>query len=181
MISFTLTEHPEGVSTEDGHVIAYDVLRNEAYFGAVDLKAHSLVWHLGRKPRIPALLSVDLDLDLTDRWLLRCDRIDFPPGGVAYLHTHPGPGIRCQLFGQLTVTSAGKTDTYAALEPWFESGPDPIYAEASPTEPGAFVRVLVLPVEWAGRRTIRYIDAEDEERPRLQKATVFLEEQIRLS
>src|SRR5437868_341971 len=25
--------------------------------------------------------------------LMRCDRVDFPPRGVAYTHTHQGPGI----------------------------------------------------------------------------------------
>ena len=43
----------------------------------------------------------------------------------------------------------------------------------------AFVRVLVLPAEWAGRRTIRYVDPVDEDRPRLQRATVLLEEPLR--
>ncbi|MEE8407752.1 MAG: hypothetical protein V3S32_11460 [Acidimicrobiia bacterium] len=181
MISLTLTEHPEGVSTVDGHRIIYDVSANVAHFGAVELTGYSLVWHLGPKPDSPALLSVDLDLDLSKRWLVRCDRVDFPPGGIAYLHTHPGPGIRCQLFGRLTVTSAGKTETYGAMEPWFESGPVPVYAEASGTEPGAFVRVLILPVEWAGRRTIKYVKPEDVNKPRLQKASVFLEEEIRLA
>jgi hypothetical protein len=34
---------------------------------------------------------------------------------------------------------------------------------------------MVLPAEWAGRRTIRYVDPADEDRPRLQRATVLLE------
>jgi hypothetical protein len=37
------------------------------------------------------------------------------------------------------------------------------------------VRVLVLPAEWAGKRTIRYLDPADDERPKLQRATVLLE------
>ena len=51
-------------------------------------------------------------------------------------------------------------------------------ATASPTEDTAFVRVLLLPAEWAGKRTIRYVDPADEERPKLQRATVFLEEPL---
>ena len=35
--------------------------------------------------------------------VLRCDRVDFPPGGVAYRHVHPGPGIRRILYGELTI------------------------------------------------------------------------------
>ena len=48
-------------------------------------------------------------------------------------------------------------------------------ATASATEDTAFVRVLVLPAEWAGRSTIRYLDPADEDKPRLQRATVLLE------
>jgi hypothetical protein len=39
---------------------------------------------------------------------MRCDRIDFPPGGIAYRHTHPGPGIRRLLFGSVN-TGFGRT------------------------------------------------------------------------
>ena len=39
---------------------------------------------------------------------MRCDRIDFRPGGVAYRHTHPGPGIRYLLFGQITIDTEGR-------------------------------------------------------------------------
>ena len=52
-------------------------------------------------------------------------------------------------------------------------------ATASATEDTAFVRVLLLPAEWAGRRTIRYLDPADEGRPKLQRATVLLEEPLR--
>ena len=51
-------------------------------------------------------------------------------------------------------------------------------ATASPTEDTAFVRVMLLPAEWAGKRTIRYLDPADDEKPKLQRATVFLEEPL---
>jgi hypothetical protein len=50
-----------------------------------------------------------------------------------------------------------------------------VFAAASETEPTAFVRVLVLPVEWEGKRTITYVDAADAEKPKLQNARVYLE------
>jgi hypothetical protein len=40
------------------------------------------------------------------------------------------------------------------------------------------VRVLLLPGEWAGKRTIRYLDPADEELPKLQRATLLLERPI---
>jgi quercetin dioxygenase-like cupin family protein len=111
---------------------------------------------------------------------MRCDRVDFPPGGIAYRHTHPGPGIRCLLFGSIRIESGGETHEFEALEPWFESGPEPVLAFASEDEETAFVRVMLLPREWEGKRTIRYVDAADEDKPRLQRATVFFDEPIEL-
>jgi hypothetical protein len=40
------------------------------------------------------------------------------------------------------------------------------------------VRVLLLPEEYAGKRTIRYEDPADDEKPKLQKATILLEEPL---
>jgi hypothetical protein len=36
-------------------------------------------------------------------------------------------------------------------------------------------RVPETPAEWAGRRTITYVDPTDEDKPRLQRATIRLE------
>ncbi len=122
-----------------------------------------------------ALLARTVALDPATGWLMRHDRVDFPPGGVALRHTHPGSGIRCLLFGSITIESEGETTTYGPGEPWFEAGPAPVLATTSPDEPSAFVRVLLLPAGWAGRRTIAYVDPADADRPKTQKATVFSE------
>ena len=58
-----------------------------------------------------ALLSAEVELDPSTEWLMRCDRVDFPPGGIAYRHTHPGPGIRYLLFGRITIDSRGAEHT----------------------------------------------------------------------
>ena len=125
-----------------------------------------------------AALAVAVELDEIRDWLVRCDRVDFPPGAVAYRHVHPGPGIRRLLFGELTVTTGGLTTTHRAGGAWFESGPEPVYAESSATEETAFVRVMLLRAEWAGKRTIRYTNPADADRPARQRARVFLEEPL---
>jgi hypothetical protein len=53
-----------------------------------------------------------------------------------------------------------------------------VYAVASETEDTAFVRVLVLPAEWEGKRTIAYVDPADEARPKLQRARIYFEERL---
>ena len=119
-----------------------------------------------------------MDLDDATEWLMRCDRVDFEPGAIAYRHTHPGPGIRYLLFGAITIDSLGAEHTLAPGEAWFERGPDPVLATTAPDEPSAFVRVMLLPVEWAGQRTIKYVDPADADKPKTQRATIFLEQPV---
>jgi quercetin dioxygenase-like cupin family protein len=159
-----LTDCPDGVVTGPGDHVVYDVAGDTAHVGAAAVDGHALLWELVDRP--------------AGDWLLRCDRVDFPPGGVAYLHTHPGPGLRVLLKGRIRIDTQGSSHEYGPFEWWYETGPDPVYAAASETEETAFVRVLVLPQEWAGKRTIRYVDPDDEERPKLQRATVFLEHSL---
>ncbi len=164
-MSLVLSEHPEGVETEPGNRVVYDLERNEALFGQAQVNGPALVWELAGDPG-------------PGDWVLRCDRVDFPPGGVAYRHVHPGLGIRRILHGELTIDRDGVMHTYRTGESWLEEADDPVLATASATEDTAFVRVLLLPAEWAGKRTIRYLDPADEEKPKLQRATVFLEEPL---
>jgi quercetin dioxygenase-like cupin family protein len=106
---------------------------------------------------------------------MRCDRVDFPPGGVAYTHTHQGPGIRVLLHGRFRVHTGGHTLEIAPGDPWFESGPDPVYAEASRDDPTSFIRVMVLPLTLLGKSSIRYVNPEDQARPKTQTYTVFVD------
>jgi quercetin dioxygenase-like cupin family protein len=145
--------------------------------GAVNQVLHelddgtTLAWELLDEAPPDALLAVPVEVG--PGWLMRHDRIDFPPGGVAYRHTHPGPGIRYLLHGSIRIEAGGETHDYGPGEAWFETGPQPVLATASDTEETAFVRVLLLPPEWAGKRTIRYVDPADEDRPKLQRPTVY--------
>jgi quercetin dioxygenase-like cupin family protein len=172
-LKFALFEHPDGVETKEGLRVVYDVERDKAHFGAARVDGHTLVWELGSRAD-GAKLSAEIDLGQGD-WLIRCDRVDFPPGGIAYTHTHPGPGLRVLLFGRIRIETQGTSHEYGPFEWWYETGPDPVFAAASPDADTAFVRVLALPVEWAGKRTIRYVDPADDEKPKLQRARVYLE------
>ena len=159
-----LTEHPDGIEIGEGRHVVYDLSADTASFGAVTVNGPAILWELGA----PGPGHV-----------VRCDRVDFPPGGVAHHHVHPGPGIRRILHGELTIDRGdGDPQTYRVGESWHESADEPVLATASATEDTAFVRVMVLPAEWVGKRTIRYVDPADEDKPRLQRATVLLEEPL---
>jgi quercetin dioxygenase-like cupin family protein len=155
-----LSEHPEGIEIGAGRHVVYDVAADEAFLGAAAVEGHAILWELD---------------DPGPGFVVRCDRVDFPPGGVAYRHVHPGEGMRRILHGELTIDRGdGAPRTYRAGESWHEGADDPVVATAGDEET-AFVRVLVLPADWAGKRTIRYLDPADEDRPKRQRATVLLE------
>src|SRR5207302_4144792 len=161
--------------------VVFDAGRGEAWFGDVGLPgAHALVWEVSADEAAGAKLAAEVDLDPGAGWVMRCDRIDFPPGGVAYRHVHPGPGIRFLLYGCLKIEAPSHTEKYRPGDAWFEDADYPVLATAADTLDTAFVRVLLLPREWEGRRTIRYLDPGDEEKPKLQRATVYLEQPIEL-
>jgi quercetin dioxygenase-like cupin family protein len=162
-LRLSLTEHPGGAAA------------NRVVHELED--GRTLVWELGAEEPPNALLSADVELDRGE-WLMRCDRVDFDPGGVAYRHTHPGPGIRYLLFGHITIDSLGAVHTYGPGEAWFERGPDPVLATTAGDEPTAFVRVMLLPAEWAGKRTIKYVDPADADKPKTQRAQIFLEQPV---
>ena len=128
-----------------------------------------------------ARLEHPLALDAGGPWLMRCDRVDFAPGGVALPHRHRGGGIRRLLRGGLTVTVGEMAPrSMRSGDSWFESGREPVLAEAGAGEETSFVRVSVLPAEIRGRSSILYVDPADAERGRPRAYTVFVDAPIEL-
>ncbi len=120
-------------------------------------------------------LDAALALDDAEGYLMRCDKVELPPGGIAYTHTHQGGGIRCLLEGGFNVTVDDDTKVITPYEAWFEAGPDPVYAWAPDDKPGHFSRVMILPRRLRGQSSIRYVNAEDADKPKLQKYTIFVD------
>jgi quercetin dioxygenase-like cupin family protein len=179
-LRLALFHHLEGASVPGPDAIVYDLSAGVAHVAPAHVEGEALSWRLvGDHEQTPgALLASDVALDPATEWLMRCDKVEFDPGGVAYRHTHPGPGIRFLLHGQITIDSEGRVETYGPTQAWFERGPDPVLATTSPSEHSAFARVLLLPVAYAGRRTIRYVDPADADKPKTQRATIFCEERL---
>ena len=114
------------------------------------------------------------------QWLMRCDSVSFPPGGCAYTHVHQGPGIRCLKDGKIRIDAEGHSEHYAPGQPWFESGPDPVFAQADAIEPTRFIRVMVLPRALKGQSSIRYVLDEDKDKPKTQQYRGYVDEFIDL-
>jgi quercetin dioxygenase-like cupin family protein len=134
----------------------------------------------GEQPTTAPVLEASLTLDTAARYLIRCDRVDFPPGGIAYTHTHRGPGIRCLLAGRIKIEVQGRTHEIRPGEAWFEAGPDAVLATASTSEPTSFARVMVLPAELIGKSSIRYVLPEDQDKPKRQTYQLFIDDAIEI-
>jgi len=127
------------------------------------------------------LLEHAIDLDPKTPYLIRADRVDFAPGGIALPHRHRGGGIRCLIAGSLEVTvGEAPARRVAPGGAWFESGREPVLAIASKGEATSFVRVAILPREIRGRTSIMYVDPKDAERGRPRSYTVYVDEPIEI-
>ncbi|MGE0558235.1 MAG: hypothetical protein AB7O69_08180 [Burkholderiales bacterium] len=141
-------------------------------------------WELRRAAETPAtgkaILEAPINLNAGEQYLMRCDRVDFPPGGIAYTHTHRGPGIRCLLAGSLKVEVNGGAHDINPGEPWFEAGSDPVLATASASIATSFARVMILPAELLGKSSIRYVLPADQDKPKRQTYQMFIDDEINI-
>ena len=112
--------------------------------------------------------------------LLRGDSVAFPPGGCAFLHKHWGPGIRCLLDGGIRIDTHGRSTSYGPGSAWYETGSDPVFAQAAMDRPSRFIRVMVLPRELLGKSSFQFVNEEDKARPRVQQYKIFTDMPIAL-
>jgi len=126
-------------------------------------------------------LSAEIELVPGFDWLMRCDRVAFPKGGIAYTHVHQGPGIRYCLEGRIEVETEGGTRHYGPGESWFEAGSVPVRAPTSTEIETSFVRCFILPRGCKGRSSIRYVRPEDGAKPKLQRYKVLGERFIEVA
>lgn len=158
---------------EGARVLRYELLVGASGTGTV------LPSGAGVESRV--LLEHPIELDPKVQYLMRCDRVDFDPGGEALPHGHRGGGIRCLLMGRLDVKVAD--GPFRAMRPrdaWFESGREPVRAVASKDEPTSFIRVSILPREIRGRSSIVYVDPAEAARSKPRRYTVFVDDPIEI-
>jgi hypothetical protein len=154
--------------------------------GAITLKAGSegaTVWRwelaaAGVAATVPGLvtrekLSASLDTLPKGELLLRGDSVAFPPGGCAFLHRHQGPGTRCVFEGAIRIDTHGKSTSYGPGGAWYETGPDPVFAQASADKLTRFIRVMILPRALVGKSSIEYLNEEDKAKPKSQSYKLY--------
>jgi len=109
--------------------------------------------------------------------LLRGDSVAFPPGGCAHPHRHQGPGIRCLIEGGIRIDTAGRSTSYGPGGAWYESGPEPVFAQAA-DRPSRFIRVMILPRALIGKSSLQFVEAADAAKPRAQQYQIFADAPI---
>ena len=119
-------------------------------------------------------LAARLDTLPKGNLLLRGDSVAFPPGGCAYLHRHQGPGIRCLLEGGIRIDTHGRSTSYGPGGAWYESGPDPVFAQAA-DRPTRFIRTMILPAAYLGKSSAEYLREEDKAKPKVQQYKIFVD------
>lgn len=110
--------------------------------------------------------------------LLRGDSVAFPPNGCAYLHRHQGPGIRCLIEGGIRIDTQGHSTSYGPGGAWYESGPEPVFAQAAADRPSRFIRVMILPRELMGKSSLQFVNEDDKAKPRSQQYKIFADTPI---
>ncbi len=186
----------EGSAAVRGAGVAVSLTENCVWQGAANLTisagpagAKVLRWELSTSdPEIlkGADVTSELTLEAEPRiepgveYLMRCDRVDFPPGGVAFTHTHKGSGMRCLQKGRIRIETLGHDFWVEPGGAWFETGIDPVFAETRQAGPSHFIRVMILPRTLKGKSSITYVKPEDQDKPKTQKYQVFVDEPIDL-
>jgi hypothetical protein len=122
-------------------------------------------------------LAASLDTLPAGELLLRGDSVAFPPGGCAYPHRHQGPGIRCLIEGGIRIDTAGRSTCYGPGGAWYESGPEPVFAQAA-QRPSRFIRVMILPRALLGKSSLQLVDPADAAKPRAQQYQIFADAPI---
>jgi hypothetical protein len=120
-------------------------------------------------------LSASLSTLPAGELLMRGDSVAFPPGGCAFLHTHQGPGIRVLLEGGIRIDTHGGSTSYGPGGAWYETGSDPVFAQAAADRPSRFIRVMILPRALLGKSSIKYLREEDAAKPKVQQYKSFVD------
>ena len=83
-----------------------------------------------------------------------------------------------ELEGGIRIDTHGRSTSYGPGGAWYETGPDPVFAQAAADRPSRFIRVMILPRALLGKSSIEYLDEADRAKPRSQQYKVFVDAPI---
>lgn len=112
--------------------------------------------------------------------VFRLDQITFPSQAMAYRHLHSGAGFRHLILGGLEIDTGEHKEDMRIGSTWFEDVGSPVCATAISGAVTQFIRCMIIPIEFEGKPTINFLNAEDFEKPKLQKNHRFFDQRILL-
>lgn len=127
-------------------------------------------------------LDCEITLDPAFDWLMRVDQVTFPPGTIAPVHMHQGPGLRYVIEGEIDhVGPGGVKKVHHPGDVFLENGIDePVSAIMSETQTTSFLRGLILPRSLKGRSSTRVVQKQDWDTPKPQVYHVHAERYVEL-
>jgi len=170
-----------GAVTLDGVPLAEDSAAFTA--GAITLEGAGEVWRfevsvvaepVAPTERAGLILAHPLPRDPALPFVLRLDRVDFPPAAETPKHGHAGPGIRRLLAGRLLAEIGEEAHRIAPGGAWYETGTDPVVGRVlAPAT--CFIRAMVLDAALLGQPSFRAWDATEAARPRGAQYRLFFD------
>lgn len=164
-----------GALRVDGAALAEDAAMLAR--GGARLEGAGELWRFSvgaPEDRTSLVLSHALARDAALPFVLRLDRVDFPPEAETPRHGHAGPGIRRLVSGRLLAELGAETRRVEAGGAWFESADEPVVGRVQ--APGtAFIRCMVLDAALLGKPTFRAWSPEEAAKPRGAQYRLFFD------
>ncbi|MEH6726957.1 MAG: hypothetical protein V7703_12420, partial [Hyphomicrobiales bacterium] len=80
----------------------------------------------------------------------------------------------------LQLKSEHNTEIMQPGQAWFEDANSPAQATAQAADTTAFIRAMILPVQFEGKPTFKLLNPEDMDKPALQTNKRFFDQRIEL-
>lgn len=88
--------------------------------------------------------------------------------------------MRYLVRGGLEIKSDHSAERMGNGNAWFEDANSPVKATASTTQSSLFIRAMVLPIEFEGKPTIKFLNPEDIDKPKVQTNHRFFDQRVTL-
>jgi len=75
--------------------------------------------------------------------------------------------------GGIRIDTLGHSTSYGPGSTWYETGSDPVFAQAAMDRPSRFIRVMILPRSLIGKSSFQFVNEEDKTKPRVQQYKIF--------
>ena len=76
--------------------------------------------------------------------------------------------------GGIRIDTHGRSTSYGPGSPWFENGPEPVFAQAT-DRPTRFIRTMILPMAYLARSSVEYLREEDKAKPKTQSYKIYVD------